>query len=464
VSLDEREAMLAAHPTHPAHAVDTDDDGSFFFDPDPDSVVAAGGHHSVNGALSDDREPAGITHFPPSGGRHARHAAVAEPEPDAGFGGAGSTMTATLLQAPPRRSLEREGRRRRRRRGLLVAIALVIVLVVAGAGWVGYQSLKPTKVADWTGSSGTGSVDIQVKSGDGAQAIGETMSAKGVVASTAAFTRAAARNDKVSGIGPGVYQMRLHMSGAAAVSLLVDPKTHLVAKMTVIEGNLELNVITKVAAALKVPEAKVAAAAADIANLGLPNGYAPASGPLTSAEGFLYPDTYAFDPGTTPADALQAMTSEFTSEDYAIKFADGAKSLGVTPYQALIIASIAQGEVKFASDVPKVVRVILNRLAINKPLQIDATSVYAAEIAGLDPAKVQYDTIVSPYNSYLHTGLPPTPIGNPGEAVLKETITPVAGDWLYYVNGDAAGHLFFTNDPNAFETAVQACRTNNWGC
>ncbi len=56
----------------------------------------------------------------------------------------------------------------------------------------------------------------------------------------------------------------------------------------------------------------------------------------------------------------------------------------------------------------------MNRIAANMPLQIDATSAYAAKLQGLDPTKVQYADIVSPYNTYTHAGLPPTPIGNPG--------------------------------------------------
>ena len=69
----------------------------------------------------------------------------------------------------------------------------------------------------------------------------------------------------------------------------------------------------------------------------------------------------------------------------------------------------------------------MNRIAANMPLQIDATSAYAAKLQGLDPTKVQYADIVSPYNTYTHAGLPPTPIGNPGQSVLKAVDRPVRG-------------------------------------
>src|SRR6185437_13742118 len=106
----------------------------------------------------------------------------------------------------------------------------------------------------------------------------------------------------------------------------------------------------------------------------------------------------------------------------------------LTPYDALIIASIAQSEARYPDDMAKVARVILNRIAIKKPLQIDATSVYAAKVQGLDPAKIVFSTIDSPYNSYRNTGLPPTPISNPGADALNAAVHPPAGNWTYYVN------------------------------
>lgn len=506
MSLDEREAVHPTYSTHSDDGYNGVDHGAADQYGEPESVDATALFFDELGAdphdeafpmpaqgraSSADQAPAGMTNFPAGGsGRHARRPAGA-PQPheigvapgvesgahaesshlfDSEFaladsdqwGGALESPT-TILQVPPRRSAERELRRKHRRRRMLLAIVVVIVLVLAAAGWVGYQSFSPKPVADWTGA-GTGEVTVTVHPGDGAAAIGTTLLHADVVRSVEAYTRASAANSKSADIAAGVYQVRHHMSGAAAVSRLLDPAAHIVAKVTVPEGMIEKDIVTRIASALKVPESTVATAAADIPNLGLPDGYAPATGSLTSAEGFLYPDTYALDPGSTPTAALQLMASEFTSEDRAIGFADAAKKINLTPYQALIIASIAQAEVKFDSDAAKVARVILNRMAANMPLQIDATSAYAAKIQGLDPTKVDYATIDSPYNTYTHSGLPPTPIGNPGENVLKAAMTPDDGNWLYYVNADAAGHLFFTNDVNAFEAAVAQCRAQNWGC
>ena len=109
-------------------------------------------------------------------------------------------------------------------------------------------------------------------------------------------------------------------------------------------------------------------------------------------------------------------------------------------------------------------RVILNRIAAKVPLQVDATSAYAAKLSNLDPTKVIYAKIDSPYNTYTHDGLPPTPIASPGETAMKAAVHPASGNWLYYVNSDAKGDLFFTNSESAFETAAAKCRDNHWGC
>ncbi|MEO5902243.1 MAG: endolytic transglycosylase MltG, partial [Ilumatobacteraceae bacterium] len=138
----------------------------------------------------------------------------------------------------------------------------------------------------------------------------------------------------------------------------------------------------------------------------------------------------------------------------------GAASYGRTPYEILIIASMIEREAKFDSDRGKIARVIYNRLSpyVNMPLQIDATLFY-----GQDPNATfaQVKDIDTPYNTYLHQGLPPTPIANPGrasiEAALNPTPNPAQGDpicvglpagtpclYLFYVKIDEEGHHAFS--------------------
>lgn len=369
---------------------------------------------------------------------------------------------------PQSRRQAGSGRRRaatrRRRRFFATTAALLVIAVVVALGWVVGRPFIERQLAakDWSGP-GTGQVLVQVKPNDTSADIGATLVADGVVASKRAFTDAADANSASRSVQPGFYRLRKHMAAKLALALLLDPTTRVSTKVTIPEGLIEQDVLARLAKALNVPVSKVQAPAADVADLGLPEGYMTGAKPPPTAEGFLFPDTYSFDPSTTPADALQQMTSEFTGVDRQMGFADAAHKMGLTPYQALIVASMVEGEAKFDADRAKVARVIYNRLKANMPLGIDATSVYGARIAGQDPATINYNK-PAPYNTRLTKGLPPTPIGNPGRAAMAAAVQPAPGPWLYYVNGDAAGHLYFTSSPTAFQAAVQKCRANHWGC
>jgi UPF0755 protein len=381
---------------------------------------------------------------------------------------------------PGRHHARTEHGRRRRRRGtgrLLAILGTLVVVVVAAAAWfIGRPVYEYFHPKDYSGQ-GSGSVLVAVHGGDGAKAIGTTLHDKDVVASVRAFTDAAGKNDDSQNIQPGSYLLHKHMSAAAALTMLLDPHARQSTTITIPEGATVAAIVDRLSAprcsaaakssaqcGLGLARAQVVRTTRDINALPLPKGYSAGSTPLRSVEGFLYPATYPFDPSTTASDALQTMITKFIDEDRATGFAQNAGKLHLTPYQALIIASIAQAEAKYPSDMAKVVRVILNRLAANMPLKIDAVSRYGAVLKGLDPDKVNYDSIDSPYNTYLHRGLPPTPISNPGSDAMSATVHPAGGGWLYYVNGSKDGHLYFTASQSQFAMAQQRCYENHWGC
>lgn len=364
-------------------------------------------------------------------------------------------------RARSERTRRRRLRRRRRAFGAMTAVVLVVVLIVGYVAYRGYQDRYHPK--DYAGQ-GTGTVLVTVHTGDGAGDIAKTLADKGVVRTTRAFTKAAAGNSDAANISPGTYRLHTHMSARSALAMLLDRNSRVSSNVVVFEGATVLDVAGPLAKALGIDVAKATAAIDDVAALGLPSGYTRGTATPTSVEGFLYPATYSFDPGTSPSDALQDMIAKFIEEDRSTGFAAQAKALRITPYEALIIASIAEKEAKLADDYPRVARVIMNRIAARMPLQIDATSAYAGKLMHLDPAKVVYAKIDSPYNTYTHAGLPPTPISSPGAEALDAAVHPAAGDWLYYVNGDKNGKLFFTNSAAQFQQAVEKCRANNWGC
>ncbi len=360
----------------------------------------------------------------------------------------------------------RQRRRLERNKRLLWVLSILGVVVVGVSAWLIVPKVASMVHAPDYSGAGSGSVRVRVAQGDTAADIAATLHKDGVVKSDRAFIDAASNNSSSKNIQPGTYTLHQHMSAKSALALLLDPSSRSPqGDVLVTEGATTFDVAKRLEQVLgSSKHAAIQKAIADPAALGIPLGYAPASGKITSAEGFLYPATYSIDPSESPVDALQTMTSRFADADRSSGFAAAAKKLGISPYQALTIASIAQAEAKFAADMPKVARVVLNRIQANRPLQIDATSAYAAKLQGLDPSKVVYASINSPYNTYTHGGLPPTPIGNPGADALDAAVHPANGPWLYYVNSDAAGHLFFTASESAFTQAAAKCRAHHWGC
>ena len=343
-------------------------------------------------------------------------------------------------------------------------VAVLAAALVATTGWFVARPLIENSISakDWSGT-GAGDVLVQVKPNDTSGAIAATLVKDGVVRSKRAFTDAADNNQDALSIQPGYYRLHKHMAAKQALAMLLEPSARVSTDVTIPEGLIEQDIVARLAKALKVPVSKVQAAAAKVGDLGLPEGYTVGSAAPKTAEGFLFPDTYSLDPGTTPADALQQMTSQFTGVDRDMGFADAAHKMKITPYDALIVASMIEGEAKFDDDRAKVARVVYNRLAAKMPIGIDATSVYEAKLAGQDPSKIDYNQ-PTPYNTRVDRGLPPTPISNPGRAAMGAAIAPTPGPWLYYVNGDAEGHLFFTASPSAFQAAVEKCQQNHWGC
>ncbi len=157
-------------------------------------------------------------------------------------------------------------------------------------------------------------------------------------------------------------------------------------------------------------------------------------------EGFLFPSTYLIPLDATGPQIEKQLTDEFFKKLPPDAVAR-ANALHVTVPQAVTVASLVEREAKVDSDRPVIAGVIYNRLRLNMPLQVDATIEYA-----LPQHKTELSfgdlKIQSPYNTYLHAGLPPTPIANPGAASLEAAFHPAATDALYYVYCGNGHHVF----------------------
>jgi UPF0755 protein len=149
------------------------------------------------------------------------------------------------------------------------------------------------------------------------------------------------------------------------------------------------------------------------------------------------------------ADAvIKRLLAQFKSEVSGLPV-NNYKRLGLeSPYDVVIVASMIEREARFPEDRPKIARVIYNRLSKGMALQIDATVQYA--LGNWRPLTLDDLEFASPYNTYLHQGLPPTPIAAPGRASLEAALSPARGKWLYYVVIDAQGHHAFTASYDEF--------------
>jgi uncharacterized YceG family protein len=174
-------------------------------------------------------------------------------------------------------------------------------------------------------------------------------------------------------------------------------------------------------------------------------------------EGFLFPALYEFTAKTTTRQLVQKQLGAFERNWAKVDLAY-ARSKKLTRYDVVIIASMIEREVQVARERPLVAAVIYNRLKNGMTLGIDATLRYGLGIPptrAIRQSELQNQT---PYNTRIHAGLPPTPIGNPGLASLQAAAKPARVDYLFFVrNPDCRSH-FFTADESEFYARVNAPR------
>ncbi|HEY2507417.1 MAG TPA: endolytic transglycosylase MltG [Streptosporangiaceae bacterium] len=331
--------------------------------------------------------------------------------------------------------------KRKRGRGRAAALIAVVIIfaVVGGGGYFGYSKYS-ARHANYTGS-GTGSVIFEVKSGDSADSLASQLVSKGVIKSVAPFDAAAKDSGKSSLLEPGFFRLRKHMNAALAWALLINPKSRVQTTVAVPDGLRATKIIALLATKTGIPLSQFESALKDTSALGLP---AWAKG---NPEGFLWPATYPFDPGTSALKILQTMVKQATTEFANINLAQEAKTAKFSEYQVLIEASLLEGEVgpKYYA---KVARVIDNRLNMvpEMTLGLDSTVAYATNkyIFNLTAKDLAID---SPYNTTTHLGLPPGPIDSPDVTAIQSVLHPApkANTWIYFVTVNKAGLTLFTD-------------------
>ncbi|MBO0870045.1 MAG: endolytic transglycosylase MltG [Micromonosporaceae bacterium] len=385
-------------------------------------------------------------------------------------------------RAPRHRRGQRGGRPGKRRGRSFAAFFLAFILlgILGVGGYFGYGIVKPFfSVEDYTGS-GDGSTTVKVSNGDTATDIANSLYRAQVVKSSQAFVNAAKADSRSKSIEVGFYKLHLHMKASLALdAMLARDKNGVLANrvangITIPEGTITLDVYAKLSKATNIPVSDFVAAAQDPVALGIPSWWfnrtdrKPALKPL-SLEGFLYPATYEFEPGLTAKQILEKMVAKFLDVTTQLGFVNAVKNLNISPYEALVAASIAQVEARYPQDMAGVARVLYNRsyksFACNC-LGLDSEVNYWLRISGQKPA-ASGDLRVSqlhdpkdPYNTHDKPGLPAGPISNPGQDALAGAMNPPKSNYYYFLAIDNQGHTKFATTNAQFCLLTRQAKAN----
>jgi UPF0755 protein len=338
---------------------------------------------------------------------------------------------------------------------LALLMALVLLGGIGGVAFYGFDRIQNYFVTPDYDGAGAGEITVEIKNGALLADMADALVAADVVKSQKAFIEAAEANSRSKNIQPGTYKLRKQMSGENAVTAMLDLKNKIVNGLTIPEGRTAKNIYKLLSDKTKIPVKEFEAAAKDPEALGVPDWWFKRDDGkkiVKSVEGFLYPDTYEIPPKATAESILKLMVDNFLSVTGEMKFADRVqKERKVSPYEALIVASLAQAEAGNKDDLGKVARVAYNRAYGEFPcncLEMDVTVNYYLESIG-KPTKsskqmtaAELDDPKNPYNRKL-PGMIPTPINNPGKQALEGAMATPTGKWLYFVAIDKEGHSEF---------------------
>ncbi len=302
------------------------------------------------------------------------------------------------------------------RMGALAVIVTGLLVLVGGYLWVQSE-------AEPSGPVGP-QVIVAIPTGSGVKTTGSLLETRRIIGSALAY-RIWSQINSLPGYVPGSYAFRENSSFAQVQSVLAGGPN--VFPIDVPSGFT----VSELARRVGQLPGHFANSFERVATSGAVRSKWQPTG-VTSLEGLLGSGTYIVPPGETDRQLLQAMVDRFDARAARLGLASGAAALGYTPYQVVIIASIVEKEGVLVKNMAQVSRVISNRLERAMPLQMDSTVLYAL---GRDGGAVTSQDLrtVSPYNTYLNKGLPPTPTCFPSAAALEAALRPVPGSWLFFV-------------------------------
>ena len=366
----------------------------------------------------------------------------------------GQAPVSAMPPRPPhsRREMRRRRERRKHRKQIMIVIiALAVVLatscvvILVGGLRHGAPRIVATKevAPDYPGPGGQ-PLEFTVESGQGADQVGANLVKAGVVKSTAAFLHAITSTQSESRLLPGVFDLRLRMKASDVVAILTD-SSKAGGFLQVRAGERVRDVVARAAQLSGVPQSEF-----DTLIQAKGEGILPQEA-QGNFEGWLQPGEY----DVRKAGSAKAILSNLVS-----KRIEHLNQLGVPGGQdrqtILNTASITEAEVNKSEYYSKVARVIENRLAKGMPLGMDSTVAYSNNVSALKLTDAMLKNANDPYNTRVHQGLPPGPIGSPGDEAIQAVMHPESGDWLYFVTVNMdTGETRFSDNPDQFNRDVK---------
>ncbi|HIA49720.1 MAG TPA: endolytic transglycosylase MltG [Acidobacteria bacterium] len=312
-------------------------------------------------------------------------------------------------------------------------------LLLMGAVYVSMRLSTGAMVAvlDTPYYGNAGSVtDLAIPSGVSAHDVAEMLQENGVIRSARDLRWWMRWKGTAGAIHSGQYRFERPLSLRQATEIIVKGRV-LLSAVTFIEGATRWQVAEALAAAGFGNYKEAWEATGNVALV------ADLDTEATDLEGFLFPDTYHASHDAGPGDIVEMMVARFR-EVWIVSMEALAEEASLSVRDVLTIASLVEAETGQASERALVSGVYHNRLERRMLLQCDPTLLYALRLEGRTDRNIRRADFEneSPYNTYRFAGLPPGPVGNPGEASIEAALYPAQTDYLYFVGRNDGSHVF----------------------
>jgi UPF0755 protein len=313
-----------------------------------------------------------------------------------------------------------------------MTIAIFAVLLGIGAGWFFWRAMR-TPYKGWTEAKQR----VEVRRGQRTSSILQLLQKNGVVRDEwipLVYMKIFRGHDSLKA---GVYEFDQPVSAVDVIDKLV--RGDVIIKTVTVREGLDRFAVGKIFA-----DEGLGTEDEWERETGEPDLIRDIAPQADSLEGYLFPDTYKFDPGTSAKTIVRAMVDNFRKH-WGSEIA--LITTGLDPHQTVTLASIVETEAQLPQERPIVASVYMNRVQKRMLLGADPTVIYALKLAGRWDGNIRKADlqIQSPYNTYRTPGLPPGPIANPGLASLRAAAAPATSPYLYFVARNDGSHVFSTS-------------------